>query len=76
VKKKILDNQEDVCYNSCMGTEKKPQRKRGPVPGLNTAQYTLMLEPEPAEWGKTQPGGLSELVRRLLREEYEKQVKP
>jgi hypothetical protein len=66
-----------VCYTVNMGTEKKKeQRKRGPVPGNNTAQYTLMLEPEPAEWGKTQPGGLSELVRRLLREEFERQKKP
>jgi hypothetical protein len=32
-----------------------------------------MLEDERAEWGKRQPGGLSELLRRLLMEERERQ---
>jgi hypothetical protein len=50
----------------------EPIRKRpGPVPGPPTAKYTVLLEPELAEWAKTQPGGLSELVRRLLREARE-----
>ncbi len=49
----------------------KPPRKRGPVPGPETGRYQVLLEPEIADWGKHQPGGLSELVRRLLREAYE-----
>jgi hypothetical protein len=53
-----------------MNTAKK---KPGPVPGPLTVKATLRLEPELLEWGKHKPGGLSELVRRLLREEYEKE---
>ena len=51
------------------------RRKRGPVPGPPTRQYTVMLEPEPAEWAKTQPGGLSEFLRRFIREAYEAREK-
>jgi len=47
---------------------RRGERKRpGPVPGVPTQRYTLLLEEELGEWGKRQPGGLSELVRRLLR---------
>lgn len=56
------------------GTGKK--RRRGPVPGPATEQYTVLLEPETAEWGKDEPGGLSELVRRLLREYFATKKKP
>ncbi len=56
-----------------METLVKPERKRGPQPGPPTQQYSLMLEAEPAEWGKDRPGGLSEFVRRLLREAYERE---
>lgn len=56
-----------------METLFKTERKRGPQPGPPTQQYSLMLEPEPAEWGKDRPGGLSEFVRRLLREAYERE---
>lgn len=52
-------------------TEEKPRRKRGPVPGPETVAVTVRLEPDLAEWGKNRLGGLSELVRRLLREEEE-----
>ena len=49
------------------------KRKPGPKPKAKTQQYALMLEPDPAEWAKEQPGGLSEFVRRLLREAYERE---
>jgi hypothetical protein len=29
---------------------------------------TILIEPDLKDWGKRQPGGLSELVRRLLKE--------
>jgi len=52
-----------------MDTEQKPpRRKPGPIPGTPTKKYNIMIEEELAEWGKHQAGGLSELVRRLLRE--------
>ncbi len=54
----------------------KNRKRPGPVRKLNTKQYVVMLEEEPAEWGKHQAGGLSELVRRLLREAYEKARTP
>lgn len=49
-----------------------PVRKPGPVPGPPTARYQVLLEPRDAEWAKAQPGGLSALVRRLLRREYDR----
>jgi hypothetical protein len=33
-----------------------------------------LLEAELAEWGKRQPGGLSELIRRLLKEEQKRRA--
>lgn len=39
---------------------------------MATEKYTLALEAETAEWAKQQPGGLSHLLRCLLRQEYEK----
>ena len=51
----------------------KPERKKpGPVPGIPTRKYNILLEEDLAEWGKHQPGGLSELIRRLLRAEWER----
>ena len=47
--------------------DEKARRKPGPTKRLDTRQYVVMLEEETAEWGKGQPGGLSDLVRRLLR---------
>ena len=46
----------------------KPRRKPGPVPGPERRQFTILIEPELGEWGKQQPGGLSEMVRRLLQQ--------
>jgi len=45
----------------------KLKRKRGrpAEPGLE--RYSLTLDRELAEWGKGQPGGLSRLLRELLR---------
>ena len=55
------------------GTADKTRRNPGPKPKAKTQQYALMLEPEPADWAKGQPGGLSEFVRRLLREAYKRE---
>ena len=52
-------------------TERR-RKKPGPVAGPPRVRYMVLLDEEPAEWGKHQAGGLSELVRRLLREAYEK----
>ena len=54
-----------------METETAERKKPGPRPDPALAvmeKYTMKLDPEDAEWGKAQPGGLSDLVRRLLRE--------
>ena len=53
--------------------EQGERRRPGPVPGPPTRKYNILLDEELAEWGKQQPGGLSELLRRLLKEEREKQ---
>jgi hypothetical protein len=44
----------------------KTRRKPGPVPGPERRQFTILIDPDLGEWGKQQPGGLSELIRRLL----------
>ena len=54
-----------------MQTLTKPTRKRGPQPGPPTQQYTVMLEAEPAEWAKGMTGGLSQFIRKLLRDAYD-----
>ena len=46
----------------------KARQKPGPVPGPPTKKITVLLDPGDLEWGKMQPGGLSETLRRLLRE--------
>ena len=51
-----------------MGKESAP-KKPGPMPGSPTRKYNVLLDEELAEWGKAQPGGLSELLRRILKEE-------
>jgi len=47
-------------------------RKRGPVPGPERIRTTVYLDPELVDWGKVQPGGLSELMRRLLQDAKQK----
>jgi len=54
-------------------TDIRIPKKRGPAKRLDTDRYQVMLDPTDAEWAKSQPGGLSELVRRLLREEKQRQ---
>ena len=50
-------------------TPEAPERKKpGPVPGPATRKYNVLIEEDLAEWGKRQPGGLSELLRRLLKQ--------
>ena len=48
-----------------------PDKKRGPIAGPETTRTSVLIEPHLIEWGKRKSGGLSELVRRLLREAYE-----
>ena len=47
-------------------------RQRGRVPGLSAGgervKTTLLLDLDTVEWGKRQPGGLSALIRQLLRQ--------
>ena len=64
----------EICYDGGMETRKeRTRRKPGPVPGPPTKKYNLLLEETLAEWGKRQPGGLSQLLRRLLKEERDRQ---
>jgi hypothetical protein len=46
-----------------------PQRRKpGPTPRLQNARgVTIFLEDDLIEWGKSQPGGLSQMVREFLR---------
>lgn len=50
-------------------------RRRGRVPGTaagaERVKTTLLLDLDTVEWGKHQPGGLSEIIRQLLRQEME-----
>ncbi len=46
----------------------KTRRKPGPVADRNAVRTTVVLDRDLAEWGKNQPGGLSRLLRELLRE--------
>ena len=50
-----------------------PRKKPGPVAGPPMGRYTVLIEEELGEWGKHQPGGLSETIRRLVRAERERQ---
>lgn len=45
------------------------KRKLGRPRGPEHIKYQVLLDRESGEWGKSQPGGLSALVRRLLLEE-------
>ena len=49
------------------------RKKPGPVAGPVTIRYSVLLQEDLGEWGKQQPGGLSELIRRLLKAERERQ---
>jgi hypothetical protein len=49
------------------------RRKPGPTPRLQNARgVTISLEDDLIEWGKSQPGGLSQMVREFLRAAKEK----
>ncbi len=51
-------------------------RKRGRVPAaVERVKTTLLLDLDTVEWGKRQPGGLSGIIRQLLREKYEAKQK-
>jgi len=53
--------------------QEEPQRKKpGPVANPNLVITSVSLDADLLEWGKNQPGGLSALLRRLLREEKER----
>lgn len=49
--------------------EKKVSKRPGPVPVAGRVRTTIYLDESLSEWGKHQPGGLSELMRRLLEQE-------
>ena len=50
-------------------------RRRGRVPSqAERVKTTLLLDLDTVEWGKREPGGLSEIIRRLLRQEFEAQA--
>ena len=49
-----------------MEDKKTAYKKRGPVKQLDTRGFTVMLPDDLGEWGKNQPGGLSQLVRNTL----------
>ena len=50
-------------------------RTRGRIPGTaagaDRVKTTLLLDLDTVEWGKWEPGGLSELIRQLLRQAME-----
>ncbi|GDX41245.1 hypothetical protein LBMAG21_15370 [Armatimonadota bacterium] len=48
-------------------------KKTGRVPQGNQRRYNVILDEELAEWGKRQSGGLSGLLRRLLKLSRERQ---
>ena len=55
-----------------MANEQK--RRRGRVPAdAERVKTTLLLDLDTVEWGKRELGGLSELIRQLLRQAYENQ---
>jgi len=49
-------------------------KKRGPVKQLDTRTFTVMLPDDLGEWGKNQPGGLSQLVRDTLQRIREERI--
>ena len=51
-----------------MKTTTENRSRPGPVPGPETKKCALLIDPDLVEWGKHQPGGLSNLVRHLLRQ--------
>lgn len=55
-----------------MSETKEAKKKTGPVPGPATVRTNILIEPDLLEWGKHQPGGFSELVRRLVAEAKKK----
>lgn len=54
-------------------TGTKERRKPGPLPGPKMQQASVLLPPELLQWGKEQPGGLSETIRRLMADAQKKQ---
>ena len=53
----------------------KEGRRRGRMPSqAERVKTTLLLDLDTVEWGKREPGGLSEIIRRLLRQEFEAQT--
>ena len=60
-------------YTAVMKINTRQKRKPGPVSGAPSIRTTVVLETELADWGKNQPGGLSNLLRQLLREAKKKE---
>lgn len=56
-----------------MDDQARQGRKRGRPAEPGLMRYNLLLDEGLAEWGKARPGGLSRLVRELLRRERERE---
>jgi len=63
-----------MSYDRAMSDSTERKRRRGRPAGSRSGveKYTVSLDPDDAEWAKVQLGGLSETLRRLLREAREK----
>lgn len=49
--------------------EEKRRKTPGPVAVPGRIRTTVYLDEQLTEWGKRQPGGLSDVLRRLLEQE-------
>ena len=60
--------------NNSEASAEAPEKRKGRPPKLDSGMVktTMLLDPEDAEWAKTQPGGLSGMVRRMLAEAHAK----
>jgi hypothetical protein len=56
-----------------MNIENKEPKKPGRIPGNATVKATILIEPDLLEWGKRQPGGLSDTIRKALKEIRQKE---
>ena len=61
------------CFCYIETTMSSLPKKTGRIPQGNQRRYNVILDEELAEWGKRQSGGLSGLLRRLLKLSRERQ---
>ncbi|HEX5322175.1 MAG TPA: DUF2239 family protein, partial [Capsulimonadaceae bacterium] len=60
-------------YNNAVPDEQKQGKGRPQIAGLK--RYNVLLEEALIEWARKHPGGLSAFLRRLMREEKERERK-